>query len=264
MIKPIRINCGGRMIEFLMDLDPGFVADSSISWYLQQGVPPEPEVVHLMGRVVQEGDMVIDAGANVGFFTLFLSQCVGETGKVLAIEPGANNLPKLYKNIEQNRHKQNIVVCPFMLAAESGKAQFHLTRDTGINSAWRSENTMTTLEVQSTRLDCQCDETPKLIKMDIEGSELEALKGAEQLLQRHPPFIVMEFNVDALKAMGTEPNEIRRFMVARGYEMFVLSEHGLLPAMVPRFSNINVTRNNTNVLFSTIEDVGKAWAEVIV
>lgn len=264
MIKPIRIDCGGRMIEFFMDLDSGFVADNSIGWYLQRGIPPEPEVAHLMMRVVQEGDMVIDAGANVGFFTLLLSQCVGESGKVLAIEPGANNLPKLISNIAQNKLRQNIVICPFMLAAQSGMAQFHLSHDTGINAAWQADHTISTSEIETTKLDCQCDETPRLIKLDIEGSEMEALKGAEKLLQRHPPFVIAELNVGALKAMGTSPEDLRQFMFMRGYEMFVLSEHGMLPAMVPRFSRINVTRNNTNVLFSTSEDIGKAWAEVVV
>lgn len=265
MIKPIRIDCNGRMIEFKMDLDPGFVADSSIGWYLAQGVPPEPEVTHLMMRVVQEGDCVVDCGANVGFFTLLLSQCVGATGDVLAFEPGSNNLPKLLDNIAMNAHAKNVAVAPKILAAKIGEQQFYLARDTGINAAWRSEHTVLSDVVETTTLDFWWPvRTPKLIKMDIEGSEFEALKGAERLLVRRPPFIVMEFNTQALAGMGTAPDDIWRFMTARGYEMFVLSEHGLLPAMVPRFSRIVVTRNNTNVLFSTIDDVGKAWSEVIV
>ena len=67
MLKPIVITCGERTADFSMDLDPGFVADNAISWYLQQGYPCEPEVVHFMAHVVQPGDFVVDAGANVGF-----------------------------------------------------------------------------------------------------------------------------------------------------------------------------------------------------
>lgn len=263
MIKPIIINCGGRRVQFYMDLQNGNIADDAISWYLQQGMPPEPEVVHLMSRVVQAGDYVIDAGANVGFFSLLLSQYVGETGKVLAIEPGHNNLTKLVRNIEYNK-ASNIEVCERPLADQEKTITFHLARDSGINACWRSEAaTVVSMDLMATTLDTRGYCTPKLIKMDIEGSELEALKGAERLLNQHPPYIVMEFNEPALKAMGATPEDIRKFMRDRGYDLFVLSEHGLLPSLVPIFSRLNVTRNNTNVLFSTLEAVGAAWREVV-
>lgn len=264
MIKPIIIDCGGRRVEFFMDLEPGFVSDTAISWYLQQGIPPEPEVVHLMSRAVQEGDFVVDAGANVGFFSLLLSQYVGEKGKVLAIEPGDNNLPKLRKNLDGNK-RPNIEICDKPLSCDNQPVQFYLSRDTGVNACWQNpEIVLKTVELPAVTLSYLCSDAPKLIKMDIEGSELEALKGAEALLQKHPPYIVMEFNVGALAQMGASPEAIREFMRKRGYELFVLSEHGLLPALVPQFSTLQVVRNNTNVLFSTLDDVGKAWAEVIV
>jgi FkbM family methyltransferase len=264
VIKPIIIDCGGRRVEFFMDLEPGNIPDTAISWYLQQGIPPEPEVVHLMSRVVQEGDFVVDAGANVGFFTLLLSQYVGSSGAVLAVEPGSNNLPKLLGNKEKNK-LNNIQFCTSPLAETAGMTQFHLSRDSGVNACWKNDTTVIeSVEIQAVTLDTICIDTPKLIKMDIEGSELEALKGAEKLLQKHPPYIVLEFNVGALEQMGASPDAIRDFMRQRGYDLFVLSEHGLLPAMVPQFSNLQVTRNNTNVLFSTLDDVRKAWPEVIV
>lgn len=263
MLKPIIINCGGRRVQFHMDLQSGNVADDAISWYLQQGLPPEPEVVHLMSRVVQTGDFVVDAGANVGFFSLLLSQYVGESGNVLAFEPGLNNLTKLARNIEHNK-ATNIKVCEQPLAAGEKPVTFHLSRDSGINACWPNGTVMASMDLLATTLSNACEATPKLIKMDIEGSELEALKGAEALLARRPLYIVMEFNESALAAMGASPEDIRKFMRDRGYDLFVLSEHGLLPALVPIFSRLNVTRNNTNVLFSTLEAVGVAWREVIV
>jgi FkbM family methyltransferase len=265
MIKPIAINCGGRGVEFMMDLDPSVVADAAISWYLQKGVPCEPEVVHLMSRVVQPGDVAVDCGANVGFFTLLLAQYVGPTGVVLAVEPGTNNLPKLKANIALNKKATNVQLYETVLASRSGPIQFHLAHDSGANARWANEvTTLSTMELPATTLDALCTGVPKLVKMDIEGSELDALEGAEALLVRHPPYIVLELNEPALTAMGATPDDIRHFMRQRGYEMFVLSEYGLLPAMVPWTSHINVSRNNTNVLFSTLADVAKAWPEVIV
>ncbi len=187
------------------------------------------------------------------------------TGLVLAVEPGANNLPKLHNNIRLNRKQSSIQLFDSPLAASPGPVPFHLSRDSGINARWRNETTvLATQEMQATTLDTVCSATPKLVKMDIEGSELDALKGAEALLARHPPFIVLELNEPALAAMGATPADLREFMRKRGYDLFVLSEHGLLPAMVPQFSTLQVTRNNTNVLFSTMQDIGKAWPEVVV
>ena len=59
-----------------------------------------------MSRVVKPGDYCVDVGAHIGYFTLLLSRLVGETGYVLAFEPGTNNLPKLKRNLELNHMVQ--------------------------------------------------------------------------------------------------------------------------------------------------------------
>lgn len=265
MLKPIVITCGERTADFSMDLDPGFVADNAISWYLQQGYPCEPEVVHFMAHVVQPGDFVVDAGANVGFFTLLLARYVGANGSVMAFEPSPNNLHKLQGNILLNKIS-NVVVHPNALAASAHKLQFYLGRDSGQNSAWRNAVTyLGETTVEAITLDSAMGElVPKLIKLDIEGSEYQALQGARNLLARHPKFIVMEFNVAALSAMNTSPAEIRMFMHDYGYDLYIFDEHGRFPARVPESAFIRVDRNNTNVLFASTLDLVNEWGDIIV
>lgn len=257
MIQPFNVKCAGRDISFSLDLDSRVNSDSAIAWYFQQGVPPEPEVVHVMARVIQPGDFVVDAGANVGFFTVLVAQLAAPGGRVLAIEPGHNNLHKFHRNVAINQGA-TVTHCDQPLALSNSVA-FYLTRDNGMNACFPAKDAAATMELPATTLDAICDEVPKLIKMDIEGSELNALKGAEKLLARHPPFIVMELNEKALTAMGTSSKEVRAFMDAAGYQMFWLDEQGAPPVLIALDRAINLERENTNVLFSTEADVKQAW-----
>ena len=266
MLKPIVINCGEQVIEFSMELDPHFVQDNAISYYLKNGVPPEPELVYFMMRAVEEGDSVIDAGANVGFFSLLLARLVGQGGRVLSIEPGANNVQKLVHNIKLN-NIANITLGTVALADSNREIDFYLCNDSGINSAWVNEAaSRQKTTVNGVRLDdiWVGKIAPKLIKMDIEGSELQALRGARNLLALHPNFIIMEFNEGALQAMGASVADIRHFLHDFGYELFILSELGFFPAHVPLDFPVKVERNNTNVLFTTFKDLQLAFAEVTV
>lgn len=257
MIQPITIAAADRTLEFKLDIDPARSSDAAIMWYLQQGSPCEPEVVNLLLRVVKKGDFVIDAGANVGFFTVILSKLVGPYGRVMAFEPGENNLPSLRKNLNLNS-VVNVKVCEQPLAAEVGPIPFHLSEDTGLNSRWTS--TEFSRDMMATTLEDECDENPRLIKMDIEGSELEALRGFYGWAE----FIVCEMNEKALQAAGASTRELRTYMEMQGYGMFVLHPDGQFPTLISPKTDVTFTRENSNVLFSTIDSVGKAWSQVAV
>lgn len=259
MIKPITIKCADREVSFALDLDPRILSDHAIQWYLDQKTTPEPEVVHVMARVLQPGDFAIDCGANVGFFTLLMAQYVKPEGRVLAIEPGHNNLHKFHRNIAINQAMGMVTHCDRPLSYGTHNVPFYLSRDNGQNACFPGKDSAVTMELPATTLDAICDENPKLIKMDIEGSELDALKGATRVLSQHPPFIVMELNEKALKAMGTSSVEVRNFMAAAGYAMFWLDEGGAVPVLIPPERQIVLDRENTNVLFSDEASVKKAW-----
>ena len=260
MIQDLQINGNGRIIVFKMDLDNDFVADRNLLWYLTQGQVPEKEVVSLMMRVVQPGDTVVDAGANIGFFTLLLSRLVGDTGKVIAIEPGENNWTKLNTNIEWSK-ADNIALVTKPLDACIRRTDFYVRADSGSNSC-HGDAKEQPRSVETVTLDELTREmAPRLIKLDIEGSEVKALRGAGTLLRfGRPSFIVCEVNEQALAAMGDDLASLRRTLPT--YDLFILHENGQIPSLLPGNSMLKPTRQNANVLFSTLEDVGKAWAEV--
>src|SRR6266550_2713563 len=87
-------------------------------WHKDRSIPcgtmGDVEVGNVMIRVVQPGDSVIDAGANLGFFSMFMSQLVGPSGKVLAIEPDPNVRSNMELSLAQNKI-ENVAVCDYVL-----------------------------------------------------------------------------------------------------------------------------------------------------
>src|ERR1700722_2471622 len=98
-IQTLAYQAGERLISFKMDLDMGFPADRWIINADMHRIAYEPDVSNFLFRVLKEGDIAIDVGANVGYFTCLMAAIVGPTGKVYSFEPGLNNLPKLDKNL---------------------------------------------------------------------------------------------------------------------------------------------------------------------
>lgn len=259
MIQPICIVAHDTQIGFRIDLDPSCVADAAIAWYLRQGLPCEPEVTQFMMRAVRLGDLVVDAGANVGFFTLVLAALVGPSGKVLAIEPGLNNIDKLKKNIAISHFQDRVEHVAFPLADRRKGIAFYEYQDSGLNACWSAETGGQPFPTTAYSFaDVLGDRVPRLIKMDIEGSELNALQG----LTCRPDFIICEFNPRALKHMEATPQMVQLFMLQRGYEMYALRDDGKLPARVPPAAELRIERENTNVLFALPSAFDQLWNRV--
>jgi FkbM family methyltransferase len=140
---------------------------------------------------LNKGDIVVDAGANVGSFTVKAAEAVGKSGIVIAMEPEANSIILLRRNIEANELR-NVVIIPKGVWGGVGRLRFILppTRD-GL-SLYRHEMYGTRdsnefVEVQVDTLDNILRELgikrADFIKMDIEGAEIEALKGMNETLK---------------------------------------------------------------------------------
>ena len=262
MITSFQITGNDRVADIKMDIDETFSADADLMTFLHKGNSPEPELIWLMSRVLHEGDYAVDGGANTGIFTLLMAYYVGKSGQVLAIEPGPNNLPRLLQNLRLN-DAGNVVICSRALWSSAGEIDFYLYSQSGYNSHWPSEPDHVGNKIEAVTLDSLVERTPRLIKLDIEGAEFEALQGANETLARHPLFIVAEINSESEARTGHSPEQLRRLMKFHGYEAFIMQENGTLPAFVPHNSRLTPKRLNGNVLFSTMDDVGAAWAEVV-
>ncbi len=143
---------------------------------------------------IKEGHTVIDAGAHIGLFTVRAAKIVGNEGKVIAIEPEKDNLAFLKRNIEANEIK-NVLIVPKGLWGERGLRKLYLNIDD--NAAHTLTGTQfTNIEYASKFEDIEVDTLDNIlkelrvskvdfIKMDIEGAEIEALKGMKETLQNN-------------------------------------------------------------------------------
>lgn len=135
---------------------------------------------------IEPGDTVVDAGANIGVFTLFASKKVGETGTVLACEPIAESLELLKKNIAANK-LTNVTVVPYALGDVVKKVRFSMS-DTLRGSSGVLTREGKSVEVEQVTLDSYLGgKDVHFIKSDIEGMERYLLKGAEQTIRRCKP-----------------------------------------------------------------------------
>ncbi len=257
MIKDIGLTIGERRIAFKMDLEGDNICDLSTVYCLNHQGACEPEVCHLMARAIRPGDTVADIGANVGWFTMFMSQLVGPTGAVTAFEPCPQNVEKLKANLKLNSMEPRIVTAP--LWSSVADVTLWMSNDGGLASLGRSPGALGRLQQRSTTLAAEYDTLPRFIKIDAEGSEYRILMGAKHLNPAVTRYVVCELNEEALGRMGSSSKLVREYMAKRGYDMFLLSVDGHLPALVPSGTELRTTASNLNVLFSTVYWVAEAW-----
>jgi FkbM family methyltransferase len=187
-------------------------------------------------RIVRKGDFVIDCGTNLGYWALVSSHLVGETGKVLGFEPVLKTYTSARQNILASARK-NIVLKNAAVGDRHGQIELFLAKDDEAGA--RASSVQGGIQAcgesaiaEIVRID-DLEETEKskvaLIKLDIEGGELAALKGAHSIIVRDRPVIAFEWNRVTANAAGYSPEQIRSFLEEKGYELWLSSASGLKP-----------------------------------
>ncbi|CAN5276221.1 hypothetical protein BH11BAC6_BH11BAC6_12680 [soil metagenome] len=173
-------------------------------WY--RGKNADKKAMLLFSKLIEEGNVVIEVGAHIGFMTTYYSMLTGVNGKVYAFEPGINNLPYLVKNIAPYN---NIELIKEAVAAKDGVAVFYMESYTGQNNSLAADHTgiyshknivdqkrKFTSEVKTTSLDNFSNkmllQNVDFIKVDIESAEYNALLGMQQLLALFKPAFMFE------------------------------------------------------------------------
>jgi FkbM family methyltransferase len=154
----------------------------------------EPEYRELE-RWVSEQDCVVDVGANVGHYTLRLAQLVGKRGRVIAVEPVPRNFELLAANVVA-AGCSNVSLFNMALSESTDSLGMHIPRrKDGRFNDYRAaiSGDEATLTVPATRLDAlQIPGPVSLIKLDVEGHELQVLRGARQTIRDFEPVVIAE------------------------------------------------------------------------
>jgi FkbM family methyltransferase len=149
----------------------------------------EPEQTRLFQKHVTQGATVLDVGAHVGYYTLLASVLVGPNGRVCAFEPNPENHGFLCKHVLLNE-LTNVTMENAAVSNSNGTASFAF--GTGSGTGRLAEHGV--LDVRTVRLDDFCRERkvePDFLKIDVEGAELDVLRGADEVIRSHHPVIFL-------------------------------------------------------------------------
>lgn len=179
-------------------------------------------------KEIKAGDVVLDIGANIGYYTLIFSKLVGEHGKVFAFEPDPANFVLLRRNVEENGYK-NVVLINKAVSDRNGKIKLFLSENNlADHRIYDSHDGRRFVEVESIKLDDYFEKNGikiNFIKMDIEGAEYGAVQGMASLLKETKNLkMISEFWPFGLKNAGVEPQKYLRTLGANGFKIYELNE----------------------------------------
>ena len=186
----------------------------------------EPNQSEIVKKYVHEGDIVIDIGAHVGYYTLLMAQLVGENGKVYSFEPDPVNFQLLKKSVEINGF-ENVVLIQKAVSNITDKVKLFLgDNNSAINRIYDATlgDAKESIDVESVTIDeyfKENDELVNFIKIDSEGSEVKIINGMKQFLSRNQELVMMtEFFPFLIKKSGDEPNQYLKSLEKSGFSLY--------------------------------------------
>ncbi|PHS02965.1 MAG: hypothetical protein COA78_19555 [Blastopirellula sp.] len=191
---------------------------TSIAWYL---LASNKSQSHFLHENITEGECVIDCGAHYGFYSLSMAKKVGPTGKVIAIEGDPYNYAVLCENIKLN-NATNIIPVHAIVSNESGN-ELLFQGDTVTEGNLRDGHFKSVM-VKTVKIDDFINEKPTFLKIDIEGYELMALRGSEQVMKLLKPKMDISIHLYGAKQpdmrnFGFKPSEVLDVLQSNGYQL---------------------------------------------
>ncbi len=205
--------------------------DRGVGFPLWIGHEYEPQTSKIFKNFISSGDIVMDIGANIGYFTLLAARLVGQYGKVLAFEPVPYFLELICSSARLN-NLTNITAFQMALSDTPGEGHIFLDKKNLGLASPVSNNVIDlseSLQVKYTTIDIFCEENgikPNFVKIDVQGYELKVLRGAIKLLQRGNAKLYFEFWPRGINNAGDMPEEIFYLLEATGYKVFKVNNDG--------------------------------------
>jgi FkbM family methyltransferase len=195
----------------------------------------EPYVAKAIGDNLNRGEVFFDVGSHVGLWSAFAAHIVGKQGGVYAFEPSSS----VYEQLERNA-----VVNPPMVPMKCGvgsrdeESSFFgqgiassgsfVESVTKINEHYLPAVPIAPKKVTIRALDSLVRElavSPNLIKVDVEGFELEVLRGGVELIRRTRPIWIIEVHPPQLELSGGSEQALKDFLISRGYSIETIDQN---------------------------------------
>lgn len=197
----------------------------------------EYDELHFVNRYLRPGDGFFDIGANVGIYSLLAAKIVGPSGTVHAFEPFPDNADRLEQNLRRNCFNQAFVH-RLAVTDHAGEVEFLADGDVSNRIVASRQEGHATIKVRCATLDDALPTRPySMGKLDVEGAEPLALKGASSLLESgNPPVWQLEIDPGTLIRHGFQPQDCFRQFLEREFVVGVYradSNRITYPSTVP-------------------------------
>lgn len=241
--------------------------DSFQSMWLMYNYIVDWEEFLFIHYYLRKNSIVFDIGANMGFYTIWMSRSIDELGQIHSFEPDTKNFKRLSQNISINQFKGQFHPNNVAVSKKNGKMKMTIGFD-GENHLVPINFGGNSSLINVVCLDDYCYQHNisriDFIKIDVEGFELDVLKGGINLLtQKNVDVIQLELN-RALINSGTTPVEIISFVEQIGYTFctYDFKTNKIIPTTVnDEHENYFIINNLTNV--NKILAENKLWKEDI-
>lgn len=183
----------------------------------------EPHVLQACEAVLRDGDVFYDIGANVGYMCMCVAAHFKDAVEVIAFEPQPDLVTALHGSMVLNGF-QNVRVVDHMLGSESGEAELYMSSHSTHASALPREASAHTIACRKSALDDLVSSgelpPPNVIKIDIEGGELDCFRGAQRTLEKYRPHVVLEADSNMERFGYSEDGLLHFLEEIGGYEFF--------------------------------------------
>lgn len=212
----------------------GFMIEVDLDDWLGQFVylsgEYEGPTTAVIKTILKPGGLFVDVGANIGYFTLLASSCVGPDGKVVAIEP----LPDLRERLRTNIVLNDFRVCTVLDVAISDSE--HVVdffegpaHHRGLSALTPVDGVSRVHRVRSLPMSVAIDKAEKidLVKIDVEGAEFQVLRGMSEIFQAQRPDLIVEISDSLLRRFDHSGKDVCDTLRDWGYDMYMIDSHGL-------------------------------------
>lgn len=213
----------------------------------------EPKETEVVKKEIKKNDVVIDIGANIGYYTLIFAQLVGPKGKVVAFEPDPANFELLKKNVLVNKY-ENVILENKAVSNKNGNLKLFLsTKNNGMHRTYPSKWCNESIEINSIRLENYFSNEEKIdfVKLDIEGAEYDALMGMKSIIKNNKELVVFtEFVPSSLEEHGTNPEDVLDFFLNEEFKIFRINDDTGIKEIISKEELLNIKNRDkvTNLI----------------
>jgi len=217
----------GKLHGYRMRLDLSDWSDRS-AYFLGRYYDLDTQQAYRL--LIDEGDRVMDVGANVGMMMLLAARLVGNEGRVDCVEPNPECVARLRDHVDLNG-LSHVFIHEMGLADQPAEMMLRVvTNHTGSGSLAEIKEADAHLITKSVKVPVDTGDSllerlpgpPRLIKIDIEGFEQRALLGLQRTIETHHPILMLEFVESHLARAGSSRGEVATLLSTLGYKGFAI------------------------------------------